>query len=50
MPDRAAIFIDGAYLEYTVRDEFGGVPLNFQTLASTMAKGTEILRRWQVGA
>ena len=46
MPDRAAIFIDGAYFEYVVRDEFGGVQVNFQALAESMAKGTDILRTY----
>lgn len=46
MPDRAAIFIDGAYFEYVVRNEFNSVPIDFQALAKAMAKDKDILRTY----
>jgi uncharacterized LabA/DUF88 family protein len=43
---RIAIFIDGAYLQYTMRDEFGGAKIDFAKLALKMAGGREILRSY----
>lgn len=46
MPDRATIFIDGAYLDYMLANEFAGARIDMQALATKMAVGTEILRTY----
>ena len=46
MPDRAAIFIDGAYLEYVLRDEFNSSPIDFRALSLAMAGQADILRTY----
>ena len=43
---RIAIFIDGAYLQYTLRGEFGSPKICFQQLVNRMAGGREILRSY----
>ena len=43
---RIAIFIDGAYLSYTLKDEFGSPRIDFQKLVNRMAGGREILRSY----
>jgi len=43
---RIAIFIDGAYLSYTLKDEFNSVRIDFQKLVDQMAGGREILRSY----
>lgn len=44
MSDRAALFIDGAYLEYCLKNEFGEPRIDFAALAVKMAAGADILR------
>ena len=46
MNDRIAIFIDGAYAQRVVADEFGGVGIDFGKLAERMANGTNVLRTY----
>ena len=43
---RIAIFIDAAYLQFMLRDEFGSVRIDFQKLVERMAGGQEILRSY----
>ncbi len=43
---RVAIFIDGAYLSYLLKDEFDLVKIDYKTLAETMADGLDILRTY----
>jgi uncharacterized LabA/DUF88 family protein len=43
---RIAIFIDGAYLGYILKDEFGLVRIDYQALAEKMAGGLDILRTY----
>ena len=44
--DRIAIFIDGAYAQRVVADEFGGVGIDFGKLADHMASGSNVLRTY----
>ncbi len=44
--DRVAIFIDGAYLDYGLRDEFGSARIDYGGLANHLAGGKEILRTY----
>ena len=46
MPNRVAMFIDGAYLEHVLREEFGKPPIDFQALSETLAGGSDILRSY----
>ena len=46
MANRAAIFIDGAYLDFVLRDEFQGVRINYQALSEALAGGSDILRTY----
>ncbi|MBI2305530.1 MAG: NYN domain-containing protein [Chloroflexi bacterium] len=46
MADRVAIFIDGAYLEYMLKDEFKSVPIDFQAFSKAMAGSADILRTY----
>ena len=46
MADRAAIFIDGAYLEYVLKDEFKGASIDFSSLSRAMAENADILRTY----
>lgn len=46
MAGRTAIFIDGAYLEYVLRNEFGSARIDFHKLSNAMAEGTDILRTY----
>jgi uncharacterized LabA/DUF88 family protein len=43
---RIANFIDGAYLQYLLRNEFGSSKINFSLLATKMAGSREILRTY----
>lgn len=43
---RVAIFIDGAYLSYMLKDEFGLVKVDYKTLADNVADGMDILRTY----
>lgn len=44
--DRSAIFIDGAYLDKLLCNEFRGARLDMQAFARHLANGTEILRSY----
>ena len=46
MPDRAALFIDGAYWEILLRQEFHAPQVDFEALSRVMAKGSNILRTY----
>ena len=46
MPDRAALFIDGAYAEAVLRQEFNGRRVDFYALSQAMAKENNILRTY----
>ena len=46
MADRAAIFIDGAYLEFCLRHEFHQARIDYQKLAETMAGTADLLRTY----
>ena len=43
---RIAIFIDAAYLQFMLRDEFASPRIDFQKLVDRMAGGREILRSY----
>jgi hypothetical protein len=43
---RIAIFIDGAYLQYMLKDEFNSPRICFRKLVNRMAGGREILRSY----
>ncbi len=43
---RIAVFIDGAYLQYMLKDEFNFPRICFQKLVNRMAGGREILRSY----
>jgi uncharacterized LabA/DUF88 family protein len=43
---RIAIFIDAAYLQFMLREEFGGSRIDFQELVTRIANGREILRSY----
>ena len=43
---RAAVFIDGAYLEYLLREEFGKPPIDFATLVTRVVGNREVLRSY----
>lgn len=43
---RVAIFIDGAYWSYVLKDEFGLVKIDYKALADNMAGGIDILRTY----
>ena len=46
MSDRVAIFIDGAYLEYVLKDDFDMPHISFERLSSAMAGEGSILRTY----
>ena len=46
MEDRAAIFIDGAYLEFCLREEFQQAKIDFQDLSQKMAGQAGLLRTY----
>jgi hypothetical protein len=44
---RAAIFIDGAYLDFTLRQEFAGVRIDYGKLSSELLPaGMDLLRTY----
>jgi len=43
---RAAIFIDGAYLEYLLKEEFDRPPVDFSALVTRIAGNRELLRAY----
>ena len=44
--NRCAIFIDGAYLEFVLKEEFGRPPIDFAALSSRIAGPRELLRTY----
>ena len=44
MSDKAGIFIDGAYLDKVLQDEFNSAKLDYEKLAAWLSSGTQILR------
>ncbi len=46
MAGRAAIFIDGGYLDSVLRDEFSGARINYQALSEMLSGESEILRTY----
>ncbi len=44
--DRIAVFIDGAYLDYTLRDEFDSARIDYGRFAHHLSGGKEILRTY----
>ncbi len=46
MPGRVAIFIDGAYLEFVLRDEFQEARIDHQALSKCLAGDSDILRTY----
>jgi uncharacterized LabA/DUF88 family protein len=43
---RTAIFIDGAYLDFTLRDEFQSARIDYSELALKLAGGVDLLRTY----
>ena len=46
MPNRTAIFIDGAYLDNVLREEFGGARIDFDAFAQHVSRGADLLRSY----
>ena len=46
MAGRSAIFIDGAYLDHVLRNEFNGAQVDFGALANAMAGSDNLLRTY----
>ena len=46
MPDRVGIFIDGAYLDNILRNEWNNRRINFRALSESVAGGMDILRTY----
>lgn len=46
MPGRTAIFIDGAYLDHVLKDEFQHVRIDFAKLSARMAGDAQVLRTY----
>ncbi len=46
MPNRVAIFIDGAYLDNVLREEFQNVQIDYQRLSDALAGESSILRTY----
>jgi len=44
--DRVAIFIDGAYLDYVLRDEFTGARIDYAKLSQHLSRGMTLLRTY----
>ena len=44
--NRIAIFIDGAYLDYCLRDEFNSSRIDYGTLAAQLSDGHDLLRTY----
>jgi len=43
---RIAVFIDAAYLQYTLKEEFARAPINFDALVAEIAGDRELLRAY----
>lgn len=46
MANRTAIFIDGAYLDYVLRDEFDSAQIDYRALSEKLAGDADILRTY----
>ncbi len=46
MPNRVAIFIDGAYLDFVLRDEFQDTQIDYGALSARLAGDADILRTY----
>ena len=46
MANRVAIFIDGAYLDFVLRDEFKGARIDYEALSKHIAGDSDILRTY----
>ena len=46
MANRAAIFIDGAYLDFVLKDEFNDARIDYQALSKHLAGDSDILRTY----
>ena len=46
VPNRVAIFIDAAYLESIMRDQFSGIRIDYHALSQKLAGSSEILRTY----
>ena len=46
MANRVAIFVDGAYLDYLLKEEFGTVRIDYRALSERMAGDSDILRTY----
>ena len=46
MADRVAIFIDGAYLDYVLKDEFSNAQVDYEALSKHLAGDSDILRTY----
>ncbi len=46
MPNRVAVFIDGAYLQYVLKDEFHDARIDYQKLVSEIVGDGELLRAY----
>jgi hypothetical protein len=43
---RIAVFIDGAYLEFVLRHEFGAPRIDFELLVKRLSDGRDLLRTY----
>jgi hypothetical protein len=43
---RVAVFIDGAYLDYVLRDEFARARIDYGRLSEELAGGIDLLRTY----
>ena len=50
MPERSAVFVDGAYLFYMLKDYFGGVRIAYDRMSTKLAEGTDLLRTYYYSA
>ena len=46
MPNRVAIFIDGAYLDYVLKDEFKDARIDLEVLSKVLSRESDILRTY----
>ena len=46
MPNRVAIFIDGAYLDFLLKEEFQDARINYEALSKHLAGDSDILRTY----
>ena len=50
MPERCAIFIDGAYIFNVLRNEFSGARINYGLLSLALSAGANLLRTYYYSA